>query len=894
MQLLSQRLFHYLCFICSILLPQAYAESFLPDIAYNNVTPTINLSFGYEAGEELTTSADITQYLHALQKVHADKMQVLQYGKSWQGRPLHYAVVSSPENMAKLEDIKARYQRFTDPRQVNKAQMQKELAGLPAIVWLGYGVHGNEVSSPDAALQVLYHLLGAENDALVTKVLERVIILVDPIQNPDGREKFIHYFNNNRGPQPDSHPLSAERNEGWANGRTNHYLFDMNRDWAAMTQPETQGRVSVLTDWLPMVAVDVHEFGTDYTYYFTPEADPYNPYITDMQKQSLEIIGKNNAKWFDKNDWRYFTREIYDAFFPGYGAGWPVFYGALGMTYEQASPRGLIARNKIGETFTYRDAVERHFVASISTLEAVADNKALLLERFWQYRNSAVNEGKNGQYRQLLLPRAADAYNTDRLVSLLVAQGIEIQQAETDFKSCKQSYARGDYLIDLAQPHYRMIRNYLDKHVPMEDDFIAIQEDLKRLHKNHVLYDVTAWSKTLTHNVPVNWCEKQASVDSIGVTEQSPIATPFKAPKVTDKGSLAWLIDWQDTGSALFLVSALNAGIEVWSSDKAFSQGERHFQKGTLIIRQNQKTPDLATKLAKLAAQFNVSLSPTDSSWVDSGVNFGSQHVVKMKRPKIALAWDRPTRSYAAGDARFVFERELNMPVTAIATRHLAGADLNEFDVLILPDGAGYQRYFLEADIQTLKVWLQQGGVVLAFGRSIDFLSANGLSALTAEENAIDGNNASGPVEGALLIKSAAQFEQVQVAPNRVMEPFPGVILEAQVNQQHWMTVGITRPIYTIATGNKTYQPLNRDQGVNLAWYSDAENVLAGGYLWQGYRQQLAFKPFVTIENQGEGMIVSFVESPTFRSQMPGLQLLLVNALWRSVGHVDATIRNGR
>ena len=855
---------------------------------YNPNTPTISLSFGYDAGSQLTNTTNIRHYLKALEKAHPDKLSLFRYGESWQGRPLHYAVVSSANNMARLQQLKASYKRFADPRLVNKSQLKAELEQLPAVVWLGYGVHGNEVSSPDAALQLLYHLLAAQDDPLVNKILEQVIILVDPIQNPDGREKFIHYFDNNRGPVADGHPLAAERNEGWANGRTNHYLFDMNRDWAAMTQPETQGRVSVLTDWLPMVAVDVHEFGTDYTYYFTPEADPYNPYITEVQKQSLAIIGKNNAKWFDKNDWRYFTREIYDAFFPGYGAGWPVFYGALGMTYEQASPRGLIARNKIGETFTYRDAVERHFVASISTLEAVADNRQLLMQRFWQYRNSAISEGKKGEHRQLVLPRDADAYNTDRLIALLSAQGIEIAQATEPFQSCGVAYQPGDYLIDLAQPNYRMIRNYLDKHVPMEDDFIAIQENLKRLHKNHVLYDVTAWSKTLTHNVPVNGCGKLAKVP--GKTYEG---ASEREPEIRGEGELAWLVDWRDTGSALFLVAALQEGIEVWSSDKAFSQKNNQFKKGTLIIRQNQAIDDLETRLRRLATQFNTPLVKTDSGWVDSGVNFGSQHVVKMTLPKIALAWDRPTRSYAAGDARFVFERELNMPVTAIATRKLAGADLNEFDVLILPDGAGYQRYFNDADIQVLQVWLEQGGVLLAFGRSIDFLSANHLSALEAEANGVDGQAAS-RTETPQVIKDATQFEQLQVAPDRAMQKFPGVILEAQVNQEHWMTVGVTRPVYTIATGNKTYRPLNRHQGVNIAWFSDAENVLASGYLWQGYHQQLAFKPFVTVENRGEGMVVSFVESPTFRSQQPGLQMLLINALWRSVGHVDATIRNGK
>ncbi|MFC3649372.1 M14 family zinc carboxypeptidase [Planctobacterium marinum] len=878
----------YIFILVSFLFCHSLAVAGLwPGAKYDEETPTLQSLYGYKAGEKLSNTTQIEGYLTALSKAHPDKIQVLPYGQSWQGRTLNYAVISSAANLARLDEIRAQYLKFADPRKTNKRAMQTQLAQLPSIVWLGYGVHGNEVSSPDAALQVAYHLL-ASDDAMVKEILDNVIVLLDPVQNPDGREKFIHHFENNTGPEANGHAFATERREGWNTGRTNHYIFDLNRDWAAITQPETLGRVKLLSQWLPLIAVDLHEFGSDYTYYFTPEADPFNPYITEVQKQGLEIIGKNNAKYFDQQGWRYFTREIYDAFFPGYGAGWPVFYGALGMTYEQASPRGLKATNKLGETFTYRDAVEHHFVASVATLETAAKHRALFLQRFWEYRESAITEGDKGDVRQIILARSDDPYNTDRLAKLLSIQGIELSQAQKAFKACGNTFAAGDYIIDMAQPNYRMIRNYLDQHIPMEKDFLALQEDLRRQHKSHVLYDVTAWSKRLTHNVAVHYCNASPAATS------QPLDTQAKAEvKQSGDGELAWLIDWQHTGSALFLVEALQSDIEIWSSDKSFTQHNRTFPKGSLIIYKKAVSESGKRKLQELAAKYQVELVSTNSGWVDKGVNFGSQHVVKMKSPNIALLWERPTSSYLAGATRYVFEQQLNHPVNTIAARYLNSVDLFEFDVLILPGGGNYASYINKRGLEKLNTWLRQGGVIVALDSSIAFLTDNQLSQLQVEENQIDARKSQQePVSG--VIANASQYEALQVDPKRPMASSPGNILKVQPNTDHWMMVGINRPVYSFASGNVTYKPLHRGEGVNVAHYADADSVLASGYLWQDYNQQLAFKPFMTLEDFGDGMVISMPESPTFRGQQPGLHMLWVNAIWRSVAHTKANIRNGK
>jgi hypothetical protein len=362
---------------------------------------------GYESGDKVTNHAGLVRYVEALAAAVPNRIKVFEYGTSWEGRKLIYAAVGSEANIRKLSEIKTGIQLIADPRKTQEADARKLVAGMPAVVWLSYGVHGNEISSPDASLLTAYHLLAARNDKIMEDVLSKVVVLIDPTQNPDGRDRFVNYFEQTRGLVPDPSPNAAEHNEPWPGGRSNHYLFDLNRDWIGLTQPEILSQVKTLREWLPLVYVDLHEMGGDATYFFTPESDPFNPNLTPNQRTSLTLFGKNNARWFDKYGFDYFTREEYDAFYPGYGASWPFYYGALSMTYEQASVRGLVVRRSDETLLTFRDTVRHHFVASISTLETAAVNREKLLNDFYQYRVTAIEEGRKSRSKSTFCPAAA-------------------------------------------------------------------------------------------------------------------------------------------------------------------------------------------------------------------------------------------------------------------------------------------------------------------------------------------------------------------------------------------------------------------------------------------------------------------------------------------------------
>ena len=398
-----------------------------PGISYDPKIPTVRQVLGYETGDRVSSHAAILKYMEALAAAAPSRMKIFDYGQTWEGRRLVYAAVGSETTIGSLSEIRAAVERLADPRKTPAAEAKRIMSGLPAIVWLSYGVHGNEISSPDAALLTAYHLLAARGDKMVDEILAHVLVLIDPSQNPDGRDRFVNYFEETRGLEPDPSPIAAEHEEPWPGGRTNHYLFDLNRDWIALTQPEIRNQVKVLREWFPLVCVDLHEMSGESTYFFSPESDPYNPNLTADQKETLKLFGKNNARWFDQFGFDYFTRENYDAFYPGYGASWPSYYGGIAMTYEQASARGLVLRRSDDTLLTFRDTVRHHFVASLSTLEAAAAHREKLLDDFYRYGVTAIEEGRTEPVKEYILPRSGDASATDKLAGILVEHGIEVE-----------------------------------------------------------------------------------------------------------------------------------------------------------------------------------------------------------------------------------------------------------------------------------------------------------------------------------------------------------------------------------------------------------------------------------------------------------------------------------
>lgn len=886
---------------------------FWPGTNYDPRIPTFRAVLGYDPGERITSPAGLMRYMETLASAAPNRVKVFEYAKSWEGRRLIYVAISSEENIRRLEAHQAGIQKLADPRRTGAADARALIQSLPAVIWLGYGVHGNEISSPDASLLTAYHLVASLQDPMVSEILSKTIVLIDPTQNPDGRERFIHNFEIAEGLEPDSSPLAAERNEPWPGGRTNHYFFDMNRDWFALTQPETRGRVRLLQQWYPLVVVDLHEMGSDNTYFFSPDALPYNPHLARDQRESQELFGRNNARWFDRFGFSYFTREVYDALYPGYGASWPSYYGAVAMTYEQASVRGLVVRRSDETTMHFRDSVRHHFIASLSTAEAAARNREKLLMDFYRYRQSAVEEGSREAIKAYVLPRRGDTSAVDKLASILDQQGVEIKRAAAAFRACGGAYPAGSYVIELAQPAKRLIRTLMDPNNLMEEEFIKEQERRRKKKLPDQIYDVTAWSLPLMYNVESVACGDplRLNLDAFKPVEIPP------GRLVGGQAAVAYLVPWGTAAAGRLLTAALREGLRVFSTDKAFAQQGRSYPAGTLIFKVKESPANLRQILERLAVSTGAEIHATDTGWMEEGVNFGSSNVVYMRRPRVALAWDSPTASSSAGATRFVLERQFGYPVTVIRTRQLASADLSRFQVLILPDtGSGdYASVFGSEGIRRLKDWVSAGGTLIGTGGgAVSFLadSRAGLLAVAQENAARAGKTtrgaegskepeiakesstgadttttaqpAGGRVAGKLLTTEDEYNRAIQ-ADSELPDAVAGVLLKARLDPDHWVTAGVGNTIHVLVEGRAIFTPVKLNKGVNAALFLDASENLASGYLWEENRRQLAFKPFTIVQTQGRGVVIGFTADPNFRAYMDGLNVLFLNAVFRGAAH---------
>jgi len=885
-----------------------------PGASYDPAVPTPVKVLGYDFGDRISSHANILRYMQALAAAQPNRIKIFEYGKTWEGRELFYAVIGSEANLHRLPEIQAAMKRLHDPRKTPAAEAQRLMAGLPATIWLAYGVHGNEISSSDAAMVTAYHLLASRNDKLIAEVLANTLVVICPMQNPDGRNRFIHDYEINEGLEPDPNPLAAEHSEPWPGGRTNHYYIDLNRDWIGITQPEVSGQVKALQEWYPQVFIDFHEMGTEATYYFTPESDPYNPYLTREQHDDLYWFGKNNAKYFDQFGFRYFTREEYDAFYPGYGASWPFYFGGLAMTYENGSTRGLVVRRSDDTTITYRETVRRHFVTSVSSCEVAAKNHDKLLDMFYRYQTTAMEDAARDPVQEYILPRKGDTSTVDKLAQLLVLQGVEVSRARAEFTADGKTYAAGSYVVSLAQPERRLVHDLLAPQVSMDDIFLKAEEQRRKQRERSEIYDVTAWSLPLQFNVEAvaSRTKSQGGFDPV-----KPGDTP--AGRIEGgKATVAYLVPWGTTAAAKMMTTALHQGLRVLSSDKPFTQSGRVYPAGTLIIMVKDNTPVVHETVQKLAEASGAEVVATDSSWMDSGPNFGSSRVVNLKHPAILMAWDRPTNAGSAGETRWLLERQYGYPVTVIRTQQLAGADLSRFQVIILPEGGGYAGVLGAEGARRLHEWVQAGGTLVGMGSAVAYMASAGMMAVS-QENAPSsdggaptggarggrggGASAAGAAETAgaapaggrggpeggrvpgRIYGAESDLEKAEQPDTQAPWPAHGFLAKAKVNGEHWITQGVPESVYALVSGSAIYTPIKVDRGVNAVVFAAATEVMASGYSWEEFRKQLAFKPFVVVQRDGRGNEIGFTSDPNYRDYMDGLNILFLNAVFRGAAH---------
>lgn len=892
-----------LSFAAALLAVTASAQQdfeFWPNADYDPAVPTIESVLGYSHGERITWHGDALRYFDALQTSQPDRVSVHQYATSWEGRELVYVVITSAENMRRIDDIKADMQSLRNAATTSRSEADRIIQSGPAITWLSYGVHGDEISSTDASMITAYHLLASRGDPRIEDILRESVVVIDPMQNPDGRDRFIHGYEMAEGLSPNPDRLAAEHEQPWPSGRFNHYLFDMNRDWFAMNQAESLGRVTALQEWYPVVYVDLHEMGGDRTYYFAPGAKPTNPHATDTQIKNEELFGRTNAAWFDHFGIDYFARDVYDNFYSGYGSSWPQYFGSVAMTYEQAGVEGLTLRQYNGNELRFAETVRNHFVTSLGTAETVATNRQKFLQDFYDYQVSAIAEGRSDAIRVYIIPRQSDQAGADKLAGQLVRQGVAVGVANAGFKACGADYAAGSYVIDMAQPAKRLVRTLLDTNVAMGSDFIDEQEQRRAIGLDSKIYDVTAWSVPLMMNVRAQTCNRMTNVSTTAAGPEL-----VQAPALPDKNAkVAYLVPWGEGTAIRFLSHALLENLSVKSTDKAFTLQGKRYPAGTLIIDVADNSADVHQSVRDISLATGANVFAVNDSWVTDGPNLGSNKVVSHNRPDVAIAWDTPTYPPSAGQARFVIERQFDYPVTAIRTASIANADLSNFEVLILPEafGDGYGPVLGEAGTENLRDWVSNGGVLIALGSAnryladanIDLLSIRRENAVVEEEDEDEENSSDSNVNGdeepeatvdGRNLTSLSDYEKAIGPKSALPDSLAGVLLKSDVSSEHWLGAGVASSLNVLARRTDIYTPIRLDSGVNVARFTSAGDLLASGYIWEENRKQLAYKPFAVVQPLDRGFVIAFTQDPTIRAYLDGLNVIFMNAIFRGSAH---------
>ncbi|MDA7977997.1 MAG: M14 family metallopeptidase [Pirellulales bacterium] len=846
----------------------------LPEVDADAQIPTMKDVLGYDWGDDVSSHAQLLQYVQALAAAAPERTHLYQYGESYEGKELYHLVVSSADNIERLEELRKQNLLLADPRQTTSQQAAEIAKTAPAIVLLQATVHGNEISPSDAALLTAYHLL-ADKRSQTKELLDNVIVVIDPVQNADGRDRFVNGYRKARGEFPSAERFSFEHDEPWPGGRTNHYYFDMNRDWFLQTQREAADRVAAYLNWQPHVTVDNHEMGADSTFYFPPPTDPINKYILPRQRDWLERFGQFQAGWFDRYGFGYTTREMFDSFYPGYGESWPTLQGSIGMLWEQASARGLVIERADDRKLHYADGVRHNYVSALATIETAARDHEELLRDFHEARRDSIRLGKTSNVSDFFLLNGSRPARTARLAQLLINNGIEVYPV-TETVHVRGSFVNGEeiddraipagsYHVPVAQPAGRLVRSLLDREVQMDREFVERQLDRAKRHLGNEIYDVTAWSLPLAYDVPA----VAASECDVALSEPLTEATT-KGDLPRGKPHVAYLIPADDDNVLPAVAGWLRAGLRIHVVDQPFVVNGREYGKGTLILKTAENEGDeLAAAVKQAVEEHGIKVHKADSGYVDRGVSFGGPEVHWLEPPRIAMAIDSPIGA-DVGHTWYLFDQIWRYPTTRMSVSQLAQVDLSRFNVVVLPAGS-YGRGFNDSALVRLRDWIRRGGTLVTIGSATSWAASEnvGLLNLTRREKVKkkDDSNKEGGSAG---------------YPQRV----PGAFLRAKTYDDHFVTFGVDRNLELLFNSSLICDPLDDGDGRNLVTFSaDKERVVASGFCWPETIPTLPGAAYTVYSSRGGGHVIGFTDNPNFRAMCPATQRLFWNAVFFGPAH---------
>lgn len=799
---------------------------------------------GYALGTHFTPHYKVAEYFRQVAVVAPKSMKLISYGMTNEGRPLMVAVISSAENMTRIEEIQK-----TNLKLASGTTNNIDLSAQPVITWLSYNVHGNEANSTETSMKMLYTLVSGTNQQ-ANAWLKNTVVVIDPCLNPDGRDRYVNYFNSVVGKTPNSDPAAREHIEPWPGGRPNHYYFDLNRDWAWQTQIESQQRLALYNEWMPQVHVDFHEQSYNEPYYFAPAAEPVHQDITPWQKSFQIIVGKNNAKYFDQEGWPYFTKERFDLLYPSYGDTYPLYNGSIGMTYEQGGIRaGLSIVTNDGDTLTLKDRIAHHFATGMSTIEVSSQNHNRLLEEYKKYFQQEMTSSP-GIYKTFVI-KASNLSRQKKLAELLkknkieFAYGGEKSGKAYDYDTQKEenfSLTRNDLIVNVQQPRAVLANVLLEPQTQVTDSNT---------------YDITAWALPYVYGL-----KSYASKENFK-GKYTDLAIADEASNDIEK-PLAWLFSWGSAEDAQILNGLQRENIKVRQADQPFTVLGKEYPAGTLIVfrTENEKSvKDLRVKVVRIANQLNKPIVGITSGFVEKGKDFGSNVYPILKQPKVAIVSGNEVSSLAFGEVWFYLEHDLSLSACIITAKDINNLDINKVNTLILPDGS-YSAFISEG----LTAWLNKGGKLILMEDAIE--SVIDKKSFEIKKKEVIAKKDEKPIPSKLLFKDKDK-DDYEFA-------IPGAIYKVSLDASHPFAYGLGKTYYTLKTDRKIYEPFA--EGWNVGLVNDKS--LMAGVVGKKVREELKSGLLIGVQNFGRGTVVYLANDPLFRNFWESGKTLFSNIIF--------------
>jgi hypothetical protein len=834
----------------------AQNDYFFPaGISFDPGIPTPEQFLGYPIGEWHTRHDRIVAYFQELTRV-SPKAHLQVIGYTYEHRPQVVLTVTSTDNYMRLEDIRKEHLKLADPQQaVNTANM-------PVVITHGYNVHGNEPSSSEAAMLTAYYLIASQG-AEAERTLREAVIHIDPNYNPDGRDRHSNWANMHKSFPPVADPSDREHNEVWPGGRTNHYWFDLNRDWLPLAHVESRNRVAFFHQWLPNVCTDYHEMGTNGTNFFEPtkQYGSENPVVPRANYDHLNpLFAKYFSKALDDIGSLYFSKEVFDNSYPGYGSTYPDIHGGLGLVFEQASSRGHVQQSST-KVVTFAFTIRNHVRTSLATVKAGVENRELLLKHQQEFFKSAVDDGKKSPIKAYVFGDNRDRGRTNAFARLLLSHHIEFYHITGDLTLGKTKFEKNKaYVVPLDQPQSRLVRSMFEKVTKFQDS---------------IFYDASTWTMALAYGMPHEPVSTaiargdRASTDHIDNSYQIEPATP---------ASYAYIIDWAEYHAPTALYALLKQGVFVKTSFRPFTVGtdgsRRTFVAGSLVISladQDLPAADVHRIVADVASSGWVNATGVNTGVTIEGTNLGSGSIRTVTMPKAAMLVGDGVQANEAGFAWFIMDSKLQMPVTKVQTSQFNALKLGDYNTLILVSG-GYN-LLGETAIAKIKTWVQQGGTLILVRNAVSWAVQN---KLVDEVIKKDDDK-----------KETTRMDFADIFDYQGSRAIGGSIYMTDLDITHPLGFGYTSRSLPVWRNHSIFIEPSKNP-VNTVAKMTASPLLSG-YVHPANLEKIKNSPSLMVSAMGQGRAILFLDDPNFRGYWYGTSKLFFNALFfgNQIGNIN-------